>query len=115
MDNEDQMRRFLIWGDSQNNGYIKFTQYLDQQTSMMTMGMMQPSPYGKRQWEDFSHDDTSRFEGLRFVSPPPTDSSLSRSLAADFRAKLEKADVNAPAYGAALELLPVPSADLTTP
>jgi hypothetical protein len=115
MDGDEQMKRLLYWVESRHNAYSNFKEYLDQESG--SSGMMPPVPYRRRQWEEFAHEDTDKFERVvHFHGALAQDAPLARVMAADFRTK---AETNLQEYGADVERLPRPaeesSAAVTTP
>jgi serine/threonine protein kinase len=110
IDTEDQMRRYFAWGGSKHNAYSYFNQYLEQQSTMGgEMGMMSPSPYRKERWRDFTFDEDSLFDRIRFNSPPSADEPMSRVVAADFKIRSE---MNLQSFGANLDQLPRPAEEV---
>jgi serine/threonine protein kinase len=112
VDNDDQMRKLLVWEESRNNAYSYFNQFLDQEA---TAGMMAPPSYGPKEWRDFTHDETVRFERARLNALPQAEVPMSRVTAADFK---PRAEVNLMSYGVPIERLPKPyegNAALTSP
>jgi hypothetical protein len=86
IDSEEQMRHYFSWNESQRNAFSNYTQYLEQQPT--TDVMPQPA-YGVDKWKDFTNDPESRFDRVRFASPPAADGPMSHVNATDFKTKLD--------------------------
>jgi serine/threonine protein kinase len=113
IDTDDQMRRYFAWSGSKHNAYSDFRQYLEQQGSFDGMGtMMQPQPYLKAQWRDFTFDEDGRFDRVHFSSTLPTDGPMNRLVASDFRIRPE---MNLQSFGANLDQLPRPLEEPSSP
>lgn len=101
-DSEEQMRRSFSWVDSKHNAYSNYQQLLDQ-TPFAAGETMPPTPYGRKQWEEFTNE-IGRFERVRLVGGTIQPGALAQAPANDFRLKQE---ANAQgAYGAEIERLP---------
>jgi serine/threonine protein kinase len=99
VDTDDQMRRFLTWGDSQHNAYSGFERLLDQQPQQPDS--MAPPAYGTTQWKDFTQEQGGRFDRVRFSSPLAPE-TFAKATPADFK---PKAEANWQGYGVDVERL----------
>jgi serine/threonine protein kinase len=105
LDNDDQVRKFLICDGGAHNAYWNFTNYLDGQP-VSDRDVMPPTPYPREQWERFTQEAGDRFDRVaRFVSTPSTD-ALARVVPGDFHFKL---DTGMQDFGPDLDRLPKPS------
>ncbi len=107
-DADEQMKRCFSWGDSKRNLYSNYDQLLDQVPFTDAAEMMPPTPYGRKEWGDFTKESDLRFDRLHFLGLPTQDAALAKTPATEFRMKAES---SLQGYGAELDRLPQPSED----
>jgi hypothetical protein len=102
VDSDDQMKRLFSWGESQHNAYGNYAQLLVQ-LPWTESEAMAPLPYGQMQWKDFTDEQGSRFDKVRFAAALGSEVPLARSSAVDFKLKTE---ANLQGYGVNVDNLP---------
>jgi len=102
LDSEEQMKRFLTW-EGRHNAYSNFPQMLDQQPS--GDGSMALPAYDKTRWSAFTQENASRFEKVKFASPPAAEGASAKVQPDDFKTRPEETLQD---YGANLDRLPKP-------
>jgi hypothetical protein len=103
MDNDDQIKRLLSWGDGKQNVYSGFSPMVEQKARPDNATPL--SQYDRGKWEDFTPRETERrYDKITFAAWPGTEQRpLSRSWGSQFKIK---APAEVIGWGANTERLP---------
>jgi hypothetical protein len=107
VDTDEQMKRFLSWGEGKQNVYSNFPRFLDQRPRGETS--MPLPPYDQDKWISFAQRETEPlFSKVKFTGWPAGERPLTKALPEQFKVK----DADLPRCGAAVDKLPKPVGEM---